>query len=87
MQVTAYKTVDIEVEVDVEIDNVLQEFAARKDEATPTYFRRLLPAIDCMLRIFMGIPDSVIFAMPDKIKKIICDKLKSEAARYEVRTP
>lgn len=64
MKVTAYKAVDVECEVDVEIEDVIREFSQRADEATETYWRRIIPSLDWMTRILASVKDETIAAMP-----------------------
>lgn len=83
MKVTAYKTVDIETEVDVEMDDIIREFSQRQDEATETYWRRIIPALDAMTRIMASIPDSVIAVFPDAACETLCERLMNQASRYD----
>ncbi len=83
MKVTAYKTVDIEAEVEIDMDDIIQEFSMRQDEATETYWRRLVPALDAMTRIMANIQDEVIAAMPNAACQTLCERLTKQACRYE----
>ena len=83
MQVTAYKTVEIETEIEININDIIHEFSARRDEATETYWRRLVPALDAMTRIMANIPDEVIAAMPDAACETLCERLMNQAMRYD----
>jgi hypothetical protein len=83
MQVTACKTVEIETEVEIDTDDIIREFSARQDEATATYWRRLVPALDAMTRIMANIPDEVIAAMPDAACETLCERLMDQAMRYD----
>lgn len=83
MQVTAYKTVEIETEVEIGMDDIIAEFSMRQGEATETYWRRLVPAIDAMTRIMANIPDEVIAAMPNAACETICERLMNQAMRYD----
>ena len=84
MKVTAYKTVEVECECDVGIDEVLSEFAQRADEASVAYFRRVAPALDWMTRILASVKDETIHAIPHKARQTLCDRLEAEAKRYRV---
>jgi len=83
MQVTAYKTVEIETEVEIDMDDILLEFSLRKDEASDTYWRRLMPALDAMTKIMANIPDDVIAAFPDAACELLCERLMNQASRYD----
>ena len=83
MQVMAWKNVDIETEVTIEMDDIIAEFSQRQDEATETYWRRLIPALDSMTRIMASIPDEVIAAFPDAACEQLCERLMTQASRYD----
>lgn len=86
MQVTAYKTVDIECEVEIDMDDILSEFSQRADESGDTYWRRLMSAMDTMTRIMAKISDETISAMPASSCNILCERLAIQAARYAARS-
>ena len=83
MQVTAYKTIEIETEGEIDTEDILREFSMRQDEATATYWRRLIPALDAMTRIMANVPDDVIAAMPDAACETLCERLMDQASRYD----
>jgi hypothetical protein len=85
MKVTAYKTVECECECDVSMDDILQEFSARQDEAEETHWRRLIPAVDAMTRILANISDDVIAAMPVAARETLRERLATQASRYETK--
>lgn len=82
MKVTMYKTVDVEAEVDVDIDDIIAEFSQRVGEADETYWRRTITALDSMTRIFAKLPDNVIAAFPKDAKNTLHDRLLTQAHRY-----
>ncbi len=83
MQVTVWKTVEVEAEATVEMDDIIAEFSQRQDEATETYWRRLIPALDSMTRIMASIPNGVIAAFPDSACNTLCERLTTQASRYD----
>ena len=85
MKVTAWKTVEVECECDVEIEQVLQEFAQRVDESSKNYYRRLVPCIDWMTRMLAKIGDETIEAMPDSARIEVTKRLSAEAERYAIK--
>lgn len=82
MKVTAYKTVEVECEVDVEPEDIVREFGQRAGEASAKYFRRLIEAMDSMTRIMDGIGADVIAAMPERARTVIGERLEAQAARW-----
>jgi len=82
MLVTVYKTVDIETEVSVDIDELVQEINSRVDEAEPQHHRRLVEGIASMLGIFLKIDQRVI---PPATRQLIFEKLTEAAKRFEVK--
>ena len=82
MKVTAWKTVEVECECDVEIDDMLSEFSQRVEESTADYWRRMLPAVDRMTRIMERIGDETIAAVKSEHKAIIKQRLTEQAARW-----
>lgn len=83
MQVTACKSVDIECEVEIDMDDILAEFSQRQDEATDTYWRRLVSAMDAMTRIMANVTDETIAAMPNAACETLCERLMNQASRYD----
>ena len=82
MKVTAWKTVEVECECDVEINDMLSEFSQRVEESTADYWRRMLPAVDRMTRIMELIGDETIAAVKSEHKAIIKQRLTEQAARW-----
>lgn len=85
MKITAYKTVDIECEVDVETDAIIAEFSQRVGEADKYYWRRALPAIDCITRILGEVKDEVIAAVPPIGREVVVKRLLEQAERWKVK--
>ncbi len=83
MKVKTYKTIDLDVEVDVDINDVITEFSKRADEATGDYWRRIMNPLDWMTRIFASVTDETIAAMPEAAKETLCERLMTQAARYD----
>ena len=83
MKVTVWKDVECECECDVTTDDIIAEFSSRQDEATETYWRRLIPVLDSMTRILASIPDEVIAAMPEAACETLCERLCTQAGRYD----
>jgi molecular chaperone GrpE (heat shock protein) len=80
--VTIWKTIEVQAEAEVSIDDMIREFGARKDEASADYYRRLIPAIDAMTRILSGIPDEVIHEIPERARRVISERLRRDAERF-----
>ena len=85
--VSAWKTMDIEVEVDVSIDEVLAELNQLAEEGTGEYYRRAGAVMDACTRILAKIGDDVIAKLPDSAKATMRERLGKELVRYgqEVR--
>lgn len=83
MKVTTYKTVDVECECDVEIEDFVNELESRVNEADSQYWRRLLPAMDAITRIMARIPDEVIKSFPQEAREILAGRLTHEGARWD----
>lgn len=82
MRVNAWKNIDVEVEVEVDLNTVLSEFFDRAKEATPDYYRRFLPVLDSVTKILAKMSDDVIAALPSEARKILCERLQGQAKRY-----
>ena len=83
MRVTTWQTVEVQCECDVETDDIIAEFSQRQEEATETYWRRLIPALDSMTRIMASVTDETIAAMPFAACETLRERLATQAARYE----
>ena len=86
MKVNAYKTIDVEFEAEISLDDVLRECAQRVDESGEKYFRRLAPALNWLTAILADVKDDVIAAYPDELRKIVRDRLFAEAERWTLRS-
>lgn len=82
MKVTAWKTVEVECEVDVELEDMLNEFAQRVDESSQDYWRRMLPAMDRMTRIMERISDETIDAVKSEHRWVIKQRLQEQCERW-----
>lgn len=82
MKVRTCKTIDLDVEVDVDLNDVITEFFERVDEATEDYWRGVVSALDWMTKIMASITDDTIKAMPESVKEILCERLMRQAGRY-----
>lgn len=85
MKVTAYKTVEVECEVDVDTDEILAEFRQRVDESSETYWRRLGPVLHVITRILADVKDDVIVAVPATARQTMHERLITEAARWDIK--
>ena len=83
MKITAWKTVEVECECDVETEQIVNEFAARVDESAPNYWRRMLPALDCMTLALARISDETIAAVVKSARAEVHKRLVAQAARWE----
>lgn len=82
MKVTIYKTVDVEAEAEVNLDDILNEFKQRIDEASEAYWRRTTAAVDYMTRTLAALPDEVIACYPVAVRKTIHERLLVQGERY-----
>jgi hypothetical protein len=80
--VRAWKTVEVECECDIGTEQIINEFSERVDESAPDYWRRLLPAIDCMTRALARISDDTIVAMSVVDREEVRKRLQCEAERW-----
>ena len=85
MKVTAYKTVDVECECEVDSDAIVAEFSQRVGEASADYWRRIVPAIDCITRILGEVNPEVIDAIPAQGRAIVAKRLLDAAKQWEVQ--
>jgi hypothetical protein len=82
MQVECCETVEVEFTADVKLQDVLCELAGRVDAATPESRHFALETLDWLTRILADFKGEVIAALPDDARKIVHDRLVTEAARY-----
>lgn len=82
MKTTAWKNIDVEVEVDVTTEQIIEEFQQRRDELEDTYWRRFVEAVAVMIRIIESTPDSTLAKIPAATRQVVQDHLKAEAARW-----
>ena len=82
MKVTTWKTVEVECECEVEMDDMLNEFSQRVEESSSEYWRRMLPAMDRMTRIIERISDETIAGVKSDHRVIIKTRLIEQAARW-----
>ena len=82
MKVTAWKTVEVECECDVEIDDILTEFGERVDESDADYWRRMLPVVDVMTRILARIKSDTIATVHPEARATVSQRLAAEAERW-----
>ena len=85
MKVTAWKTIEVEVECEVETDAIIAEFSQRVGEADKDYWRRALPAIDCITRILGEVKAEVIAAVPENGRAVVVARLIAEVDRWKVK--
>ena len=83
MKITAWKTVEVECECDVETEQIVNEFAVRVDESAPDYWRRMLPALDCMTLALARISDETIAAVVESARIEVHKRLVAEVTRWE----
>ena len=83
MRVTAWKNIDVEVEVEVVVEDVLSEFWDRCEAANGEYWRQVCPVLVSVTKILAQVKDETIKAMPEASRKIMCERLMTQAARYD----
>jgi hypothetical protein len=84
MKVTAWKNIDVEVEVDVDIADVLLSCAEIQREATGKYWKRWGGTLDTLTRILAATKDELIAAIPIEARREVHRRLTVEAARWAV---
>lgn len=82
MKVTTWKTVEVECECDVEIEDILIEFGERVDESQHDYWRRMMPAIDCITKILARVSYETIATVKPEVREIVRQRLSDQAARW-----
>lgn len=85
MLVTAYKTVDIETEVNVTAADFLQEIENRLRDADPGHWRRMTEGIAGLIQVLLELDPKVIDSVLPSPRKIIAEKLHEAAKLWEVK--
>lgn len=83
MRITASKNIDVDVEIDVQMEDVLDEFAERAREATPERWRRFGPCLSQITKILAAVKTEVIAELPAEGKKTMARLLRAQAKRYD----
>lgn len=81
IKVRTYKTVEIDCDVEVSIEDVLDEFGRRIDEDPDK--RWLLSTLDWITRMLARVPGEAIEGLPAEGRTILCERLMTEAGRYD----
>lgn len=91
MRVTAQKTIDVQIEVDVDLDEVIAEwFGAIElpgdavDGRGPV--RRIYSVLDSATKLLAKVPDAAIDAAPYEANCEMVRRLEAELARYKAYT-
>lgn len=84
MKVQLCCTVDVDQEVDVDIDDVLNEFSNRMSECSPDYWRGMTAAMDVMTRMMARIDEATIRAVPSEARKILIQRLHDEMWKWKL---
>lgn len=86
MKVTAFANVDVDCEVEVDLNDVLREFAEQIEECNEHKLPiRLAGTMDQLTRVLAIVSDEMIAAMKPEHTAIIRDRLVTESARWPVR--
>jgi|GEM_PF-6226250 len=83
MRCTIVKSIDVEAEVDVDIDDLFGELFDRIDSSLPESVRQLLPSLDVATKLLARVTDEHIAAMPPKARVELLKRLTEQAKRYE----
>ena len=85
MRVKAFANVDVDCEVEVDLSDMLREFAEQIEECNENKLPiRLAGTMDQLTRVLASINDEMIAAMKPEHTSIIRDRLMTESARYPV---
>ena len=87
MKIRAYQNVDVEFEASITVNEIIEEFERRAEDATPEHHRLIMEALDAMTRIMAAIPDAVIEAFHADAKKILHERLAALPERYSLGEP
>lgn len=86
MRVTMIQNVDVEAEVDVSIDDVLEEFGRRFQDAEDAgecpHRSVYLPLVDLATRLLARVPSKAIVACQDSQRAEVVKRLTAEAERW-----
>lgn len=86
MKVKAFANVDVDCEVEIDLNDVLREFAEQIEECNEVKLPiRLASTMDQLTRVLASISDEMIAAMKPEHTAIIRDRLVTESARWPVR--
>jgi hypothetical protein len=83
VKVSAYKTMDVEFEADVSLEDVLSEFGNIIEESKGTQVNRLTSVLDWMTKLLAAVPDEAIAAMKPQAREYLCERLMDQASRYD----
>ena len=81
MKVRAYKTIDVDFEADIDIDDVMAEMSERIKEGGRAW---LCCALDCLTRMLNRVGPEAINGLPPDARRILAERLAGEAKRYAV---
>ena len=86
MKVRMFETVNVDTEVDVSAVDVLNEFAARFEDAAndgscPVKFA-YIPLVDFATKLLAQIPDLAIAKCTNQQRATVSDRLRSESERW-----
>lgn len=85
MKVRAFANIDVDFEVEVDLSDVLRNFAEQIEECNENKLpNRLVGTMDQLTRVLASISDEMIAAMKPKYTTIIRDRLVTESARYPI---
>jgi len=87
MKVTAWKNIDVDVEVDVSVDEILVALGERLDDVTPKQWRTLGCVLDTITKMLARVTDEAIRALPDEARIEMCRRLDTERKRYAFVVP
>lgn len=82
VRVNTCKTVDIEVEVDVDIEEVFAELHERVKVSDGLYWRSVAPVLDDCTKILAMVSDDVIAQLPAFARATMRERLAKELVRY-----
>jgi len=82
MKITTVETVDVVVEVNVDIDAVLEEAEALAGDADAEHWRQAGPALTAATRVLEAVSDEAIASFPAWAKTALREMLTTQAARY-----
>ncbi len=81
MRIRSCKTIDVEFEADVNVDDLLYEMGARIDEGED-FPRRLVSTIDVLTRMLARVEGDWIAAMKPEHRAEIANRLEAQLGRY-----